>query len=83
LTDEAQIGVGDASERGKVIHRIGDLIEGTRTSWPCSRRSTTAKPLTIAKRRTSPWPPTCSLYVGLGDQDRGNTPDLGQHLARI
>jgi phenylacetaldehyde dehydrogenase len=30
------------SERGKVIHRIGDLIERHADSSPCSRRSTTA-----------------------------------------
>ena len=47
------------SDRGKVIHRIGDLIERHADELGRSRRSTTASRSRSPRRRTSPWPPTC------------------------
>jgi hypothetical protein len=73
------------SERGKVIHRIGDLIERhADREGGCARD---ARQRQVADDRQGggrrPGRRPVSLHVGQGDKDRGqHDPDLRRHLAR-
>ena len=73
------------SERGKVIHRIGDLIERHADELADARdarQRQAARGRQGGGRRAGRRP--VPLHVGLGDEDRGpHDPDLRRHLARV
>ena len=73
------------SERGKVIHRIGDLIERARRRAGHARDARQRQAAGDRQgRRRRAVRRSVPLHVGLGDEDRGpHHPDLRRHVAGV
>ena len=61
------------SDRGKVIHRIGDLIQQNADELAMLETLDNGKPLAVAKAADVALAADLLLHVGLGDEDRGPT----------